>query len=75
MTKHIFIYIYKYKCTRYAKQNNLDYFMFKSSIAAYEEIMPRENTVHTDKHQTKQPKGIVIVLYFLVLFVLLIKVF
>ena len=49
--------------------------MFKSSIATYEEIMPSENTVHADKHQTKQPKGIVIVLYFLVLFVLLIKIF
>ena len=50
-------------------------FHVKSSIATYEEIMPCENTVHTDKHQTKQPKGIVIVLCLLVLFVLLIKVF
>ena len=49
--------------------------MFKSSIATYEEIMPSENTVHTDKHQTKQPQGIVIFLYFVVLFVLLINVF
>ena len=49
--------------------------MFKSSSATYEEIIPSENTVHTDKHQTKQPKGIVMFLHFLVLFVLLIKVF
>ena len=48
--------------------------MFKSSIGTYEEIMPSENTVHTDKHQTKQPTGIVMFLYVLVLFVLLIKV-
>ena len=48
--------------------------MLKSSIATYEEIMPSENTVYTDTHQPKQPKGFVIVLYVLVLFVLLIKV-
>jgi hypothetical protein len=31
--------------------------MFKSSIATYEEIMPRENATHNNQHQTKIAKG------------------
>jgi hypothetical protein len=31
--------------------------MFKSSIATYEEIMPRENATHNNQHQTNIPKG------------------
>jgi hypothetical protein len=42
--------------------------LFQSSIDTYEEIMLSGNTVHTNQHQTKLPKGTVIVLYFLVLF-------
>jgi hypothetical protein len=36
-------------------------YIFQSSIATYEEIRPSENTAHTDQHQTKIPKGTLIV--------------
>jgi hypothetical protein len=42
--------------------------MFQSSVDTYEDIMPSGNTAHTNQHQTKLPKGTVIALYFLVLF-------